>query len=67
MHQHQVFALCSMQIRHSWSPRLVALLPQLEKIDESGFTVIPAGMNAIVLPWADDTRDKPQTALESGR
>jgi ATP-dependent DNA helicase 2 subunit 1 len=54
-----------MQIRPGWSPRLVALLPQMERVDESGFTILPAGMNAIVLPWADDIRDPPTTVIES--
>lgn len=35
-------------------------------MDEAGLQVKPPGMNGIVLPWADDIRDPPQTSLVSG-
>lgn len=37
-------------------PRLVALLPQAEKLDEIGTQIKAPGFNMIILPFADDIR-----------
>lgn len=48
--------LCRWTARGGAPPRLVALLPQAEKIDEIGTQVKAPGFNMIILPFADDIR-----------
>ncbi|GJP42910.1 hypothetical protein CLOM_g2438 [Closterium sp. NIES-68] len=43
-------------------PRLVAILPQQEQVDEAGGQVQPAGWNMIPLPFFDDVRPAEQYA-----
>ena len=48
--------LCRWTARRGAPPRLVALLPQAEKIDEIGTQIKAPGFNMIILPFADDIR-----------
>ena len=48
--------LCRWVARKGAPPRLVALLPQAETIDEIGTQTKPPGFNMINLPFADDIR-----------
>jgi ATP-dependent DNA helicase 2 subunit 1 len=43
--------------RKSSGPRFVALLPQVEELDEEGRQVTPIGMHLVFLPYAEDIRD----------
>jgi ATP-dependent DNA helicase 2 subunit 1 len=48
--------LCRWTARRGSPPRLVALLPQAEKLDEIGTQIKASGFNMIILPFADDIR-----------
>ena len=48
--------LCRWTARRGAPPRLVALLPQDEKLDEIGTQIKALGFNMIILPFADDIR-----------
>lgn len=48
--------ICRWVARKGAPPRLVALLPQAEKLDEIGTQIKPPGFNMIILPFADDIR-----------
>lgn len=48
--------LCRWTARRGAPPRLVALLPQPEKLDEIGTQIKAPGFNMIILPFADDIR-----------
>lgn len=48
--------LCRWTARRGAPPRLVALLPQAEKLDEIGTQIKAPGFNMIILPFADDIR-----------
>ena len=48
--------LCRWTARRGAPPRLVALLPQPEKLDEIGTQLKAPGFNMIILPFADDIR-----------
>ena len=48
--------LCRWTARRGSPPRLVALLPQAEKLDEIGTQIKAPGFNMIILPFADDIR-----------
>lgn len=56
------FALVWLQRRRNASPNLAAMIPGAEKLDESGDQVMPPGMWIIILPFADDIRQHPETA-----
>ncbi|KAG5450721.1 X-ray repair cross-complementing protein 6, partial [Clonorchis sinensis] len=43
--------------RKNIPPRLIALIPQEEKLDEDGVQVYPPGFHIIFLPYCDDFRD----------
>lgn len=47
---------CRWTARRGAPPRLVALLPQAEKLDEIGTQIKAPGFNMIILPFADDIR-----------
>lgn len=47
------------------SRRMVALLPQ-EETTEDGMQLLPPGLNAIVLPFADEVREAKATTAEEG-
>ena len=53
----QQFAVCRLISKRGSLLRLVALLPQAEKLDEAGRLVVAGGMHMVFLPYADDTRD----------
>lgn len=55
-----VMAICRMQNRQQGLLRCVALIPQLEVLNEKGFQQTPPGFQVIVLPFADDIRDVPR-------
>jgi len=53
----KVMAIGKLVARGNTKPRLVALLPQMEETDESGYQSSPPGFHIIYLPFADDIRD----------
>ncbi|VDP91856.1 unnamed protein product [Echinostoma caproni] len=53
----QVIALGLCVQRKALPPRLVALLPQAEQLDEDGNQITPPGFQLIHLPYADDFRE----------
>ncbi|KAJ3110639.1 X-ray repair cross-complementing protein 6 [Phlyctochytrium bullatum] len=56
VHLRQKAVICSFIPRKNASPRLVALIPQLEELDEYGNLLTPSGFQLIHLPFADDIR-----------
>ena len=50
-------AICRMQMRSNSTPKLAALLPQTEIIDENGIQERAPGMYVIILPFGDEIRD----------
>ncbi|KAM9336207.1 X-ray repair cross-complementing protein 6 [Symphorus nematophorus] len=65
--EKNVFALCRCIARRNYPPRFVALVPQMEEVDEANVQITPPGFNAIYLPYADDMRtlDTPQSPSAS--
>ena len=61
--ERQVAAVCSMKQRAVSAPCFVALVPQLEQLDEAGLQVKPPGFHVIHLPFLDDFRQLPDTRL----
>lgn len=51
------FMLCQIIVRINSSPRLAALYPQKEELDENRLQVTPPGFHLIYLPFSDDFRD----------
>lgn len=56
MTARDVVAIVRMQLRDATEPRIVALYPQLEEVDEAGKQRTPPGFVAVPLPYADDVR-----------
>ncbi|CAL8309862.1 unnamed protein product [Boreogadus saida] len=54
--ERQVFAVCRYIPRRNHPPRFVALVPQVEVLDQGQIQITPPGFNAIFLPFADDIR-----------
>ncbi|KMS94099.1 hypothetical protein BVRB_024810, partial [Beta vulgaris subsp. vulgaris] len=54
-----MFVVARMNLRDAQVPRIVALLPQQQQVNEFGDVVVPAGFNCITLPYADDIRQIP--------
>ncbi|KAI9255908.1 SPOC like C-terminal domain-containing protein [Helicostylum pulchrum] len=52
-------AICSFVRRENTSPRIVAAIPQDEKLDENGNQLEPPGLQLIILPYADEIRPLP--------
>jgi len=50
------YMLCEVIPRVNASPRLAALCPQQEEMDENRMQIIPPGFHLIYLPFADDFR-----------
>lgn len=50
------FMLCEIIARTNVSPRLVAMCPQEEELDENRLQTTPPGFHLIYLPFADDFR-----------
>ena len=46
-------------------PRLVALVPQAEELDEHRIQIIPPGFHVIYMPYADDFRQIDKTTTET--
>jgi len=57
MNKMEKIAICNFIPRSNSSPRLVALLPQMEERDENDVQISPPGFSVIPLPFADDIRD----------
>nr|KAJ3423025.1 X-ray repair cross-complementing protein 6 [Polyrhizophydium stewartii] len=55
MCERKKMAICRLIARKTANPRMVALLPQAKGVDPTG-REIPAGFNAIFLPFGDDLR-----------
>ena len=55
MIEQNVVGIARMVLRKNSLPKMVALVPQLEIVDENGQKQ-PPGLNAVVLPYADDIR-----------
>lgn len=54
----KVAALARFEPRSTSAPHIVALIPESEVVDEAtGTQVRPAGMHAVILPYADDLRN----------
>jgi len=51
-----VVAICRYTARKNTPPRLVALFPQAEEVDERKVQVVPPGFHVIFMPFADDFR-----------
>ena len=49
-------AICRYVARKGVPPRLVALVPQLEQIDEAGYQIKSAGFHLFPLPYAEEIR-----------
>jgi ATP-dependent DNA helicase 2 subunit 1 len=49
-------AICVMIAKVNSAPKIVALYPQLEELDEGGFQITPPGFHIIPLPFSDDIR-----------
>jgi ATP-dependent DNA helicase 2 subunit 1 len=62
-HERQVAAICSMKQRSVSAPGFVALVAQLEELDDAGLQVKPPGFHVIHLPFLDDFRQLPETRL----
>jgi ATP-dependent DNA helicase 2 subunit 1 len=56
------FALVWVQRRRNASPNLAAMIAGAERLDGSGDQILPPGMWIIMLPFADDIRQQPETA-----
>ncbi|XP_013884155.1 X-ray repair cross-complementing protein 5 [Austrofundulus limnaeus] len=54
--ERNIFALCRCISQRNHPPRFVALVPQLEEVDEGIGQITPPGFNVIYLPYADDIR-----------
>ncbi|KAI8075996.1 SPOC like C-terminal domain-containing protein [Thamnidium elegans] len=52
-------AICSFVRRENTSPRIVAAIPQDEKLDENSNQLEPPGLQLIILPYADEIRPLP--------
>lgn len=52
-------AIARLVRRKNAYPVFVALLPQLEKLDDEGVQEKPPGFNVVMLPYADDRRSNP--------
>ena len=59
-------AICRFIPRQNSAPRLVALIPQMEKCDENGVQLKPPGFNVIFLPFNDDLRNPHIESIEKG-
>eukprot|EP00833_Pecoramyces_ruminatium_P009181 jgi/Orpsp1_1/1183213/evm.model.c7180000084270.1 len=57
MNKMKKIAICNFIPRSNSSPRLVALLPQIEERDDNDIQIVPPGFNVIPLPFADDIRN----------
>ncbi|KAJ3243108.1 X-ray repair cross-complementing protein 6 [Chytriomyces hyalinus] len=58
-HEREKVVICSYMPRRGVSPRLVALLPQMEEYDEKGNILKPSGFHLIHIPFNDDLRKPP--------
>ena len=54
--ERKKFMLCEIIARSNTSPRLAALCPQEEELDENRLQKNPPGFHLIYLPFADDFR-----------
>ncbi|CAM9259428.1 unnamed protein product, partial [Laminaria digitata] len=61
----KVYALARFTRASGAASRMVALLPQ-EETTEDGMQLLPPGLNAIVLPFADEVREAKATTAEEG-
>ena len=53
-----VIAIGIIKMTSVTAPKLVAIIPQKEEIDEDdGIQIIPGGMNLVILPWQQDMRN----------
>ncbi|KAJ3288583.1 X-ray repair cross-complementing protein 6 [Rhizoclosmatium sp. JEL0117] len=56
VHAKDKAVICSYMPKKNASPRVVALLPQMEEYDEKGNVVKPSGFHMIHIPFSDDLR-----------
>ncbi|OUM69610.1 hypothetical protein PIROE2DRAFT_2478 [Piromyces sp. E2] len=64
MNKMEKIAICNFIPRSNSSPRLVALLPQMEERDENDVQISPPGFSVIPLPFADDIRNVKNSACD---
>ena len=70
MQAKNLIAIASFMLNKASRPRLVAILPQTEVVDEEdGIQIIPGGMNLILLPFLTELRNccLPETVGTSSR
>lgn len=54
---NKVIGVATFMLNRSSLPRLVAIIPQTEVIDEDdGVQILPGGMNLVILPWISEMR-----------
>ena len=51
-HDREVVPVCWYKRNSSAAPKLVALIPQPEEVDEAGIQTIPPGFHLVKLPFA---------------
>ena len=57
MIKDSVIAVAAFKLSSVSRPRLVAMIPQKEEIDEEdGIQILPGGMHLILLPWREEMR-----------
>ena len=62
--EKEKFILCEIVPRSNTPPRLVALVPQAEELDENNAQLTPPGFHVIYMPYADDFRQIDKTSNE---
>ena len=64
LYKKKLIAVASMMRTKSSSPRLVAMLPQMEILHSDGYQEQPSGFNIIPLPYSNEFRCSPQAASD---
>ncbi|KAJ3334195.1 X-ray repair cross-complementing protein 6 [Blyttiomyces sp. JEL0837] len=67
VHALEKAVICSFIPRKNASPRLVALLPQLEQFDDQGNIAKPSGFHLVHIPFTDDIRRPAAPEFEAAK
>ena len=68
MFAKELIGVASFMLNKSSKPRLVAIVPQAEIVDEDGDQILPSGMNIVSLPFLTEMRSsQPSEAMINGR
>ncbi len=62
--EKEKYILCEIVARVNTPPRLVALIPQAEELDENRIQITPPGFQVMYMPYADDFRQIDKTLTE---